>query len=158
MALVPWRRQGSSLPTRPAADPFEALHREMDRLFEEVSRGWLAPLGAQEVTFLPPIEVTETDDAIRVTAELPGIEEKDFELNLEGDVLTLRGEKRAESEEEKEGVHYREISYGRFERRVQLPAEVDADNAQAEFKNGRLVVTLPKVAKSSARKIEVRAS
>ena len=157
--LIPWGRSGTSAPTRygEGADPFVTLRREMDRLFDDAFRsfgvpslgfgrdeGWPSLRGGW-----PSVEVSETDKDVKVTAELPGLEEKDVEVLLADGALTIRGEKKSETEDKDR--HYSERYYGRFERRVALPAEVDEDKVQASFKNGVLTVTMPKSAKAQER-------
>jgi HSP20 family protein len=128
----------------------------MNRLFDEAFRGFGAPgpfgdFGAG----WPTVELSENDKEIRVTAELPGLDEKDIEIDIAGDMLILRGEKRAEIEDEDR--RYSERSYGRFERRLSLPAEVDEDRVSASFKKGVLTVVLPKTerARSRAKRIPI---
>lgn len=139
--------------------PISELHREMDRLFGDFfawPRG-LAPLWNEGNGFLPALEVEETDKEVRVTVELPGLEEKDIQISVHDGVLELKGEKRQESER-REGAGYRsERSYGSFQRLLQLPAEVDAAKAQARFKNGVLAIVLPKLAGSQPHRIAVQA-
>src|SRR3546814_5339123 len=94
---------------------------------------------------------SETDKEIRVTAELPGLDEKDVEITVEDGALTLRGEKRSEVEDKDRG--YSELSYGRFERRIGLPKGVDRDQANATFRNGVLTVTLPKTEAANENEI-----
>lgn len=97
----------------------------------------------------PSVEVVETEQGLRVSAELPGLDEKDVELTIEDGVLTLRGEKRAETTDKERG--YTERSYGRFERSLALPFAVEEDKADASFQNGVLSVTLPRSAKAPER-------
>jgi HSP20 family protein len=106
----------------------------------------------------PSIDVHETDQAYTVSAELPGIDPKDVELDLRDNAITLRGEKRSERKEEDAGRRYSERSFGRFERTIPLAAEVDADKVEASFENGLLKVTLPKNAKArdKTRRIEIK--
>ncbi len=143
--LIPWSRSSTSALTRygEGADPFVTLRREMDRLFDDAFRG-LGRAGNW-----PSLEVSETDKEVKVTAELPGLEEKDVEVLLANGTLTLRGEKKSETEDKDR--HFSERYYGRFERRVALPTEVDEDKVQASFKNGVLTVTMPKSAKAQER-------
>lgn len=155
--LIPWSRERAADVTRRRDDPFWSLHREMNRLFEDFGKGLgLGPLFGPE-SFEPRIEVRETDDEVLVAAEMPGLEEKDFELSLTEEALTIRGEKRQEHEE-KGSVHRLERSYGAFERRLSLPCEVEADKASATYRNGVLSVTLPKAPEARRRvhRIEVR--
>jgi HSP20 family protein len=148
--LIPWGRSNNRAPIPYREDdrsnPFLSLHREMNRLFDDFFRDFdmrLPMMGG--VGFnggWPHIDVSETDKEVTITAELPGMEEKDVELLLEDGVLKLKGEKRAESEDKDR--QFSERYYGHFERRIPLDAEVQADKAQARFKNGVLTVTLPK--------------
>ena len=160
--LTPWGRGGL---TPFGRDPFSAFRTEMDRLFDDffapvAGEGRHFASSAQPAAALlrPSIDVEETDQAYRVSAELPGLTEKDVELNLRDNALTLSGEKRSEREEEQAGRRYAERSYGRFERTIPFPVEVDADRIDAVFRNGVLTVTLPKneKAQEKSRKIEVR--
>lgn len=103
-----------------------------------------------------PAEVRETGDAIKVRLEAPGMEADDFDLQAQGDLLVVRGEKRA-NREERDGDYLRvESAYGRFERAIPLPAEVDADGAQARYRRGVLHVTLPKSSRERSRRVEVQ--
>jgi len=153
---MPWRRAGEVAPIR---DPFLALRREMDDLFERFfgSRE-LTPLWPSE-GFSPAVDVTETEKEIRVTAELPGIEENDIDLSLTDDNLTIKGEKKTQREEKSEGGYYSECSYGTFQRTIALPCEVDSGKARAAYKKGVLTITLPKAASAAkkAKKITVSA-
>lgn len=108
--------------------------------------------------FAPRLDVVETEGEYLVTAELPGLEEKDFQLEVHGNVLTLSGEKRSEHEEDRKGWRWSERSYGRFRRAIQLPVEVAADKASAAFKNGVLAVTVPKADSARVRQIPVTAA
>jgi len=147
-------------------DPFSALRRQMDRLFEDFfapieGRSFAAPSAwarqAMSVSW-PSLDVTETQEAYTVTAELPGMEEKEIELNLQDNVLTISGEKREERKEGDGGRSYTERMYGRFQRSIPFPAEVDPDKVEASFRNGVLKVSLPKSAQARerSRRIEVR--
>ena len=109
--------------------------------------------------FAPSIDVSETGKAIKVTAELPGLEEKDISVTLDEDYLILSGERKEEKKEEKEEYYHREMSYGSFERAIPLSAKVDADKAEASFKNGVLKISLPKIpgaAKEKGEKIKIK--
>jgi HSP20 family protein len=109
--------------------------------------------------FLPQIDLSETGKEVRVTAELPGLEERDVEVTLGSNMLTIKGEKKEEQEEEKGDYYHSERSYGYFQRAVQLPEGMDTDHAKATFKKGVLKVTIPKKpeAQSTRRKIELLA-
>lgn len=154
-----FRVQRRELPALRVAHPGVPLVDEVNRLFDDFFREFPAAAPAQ---FVPSLGVEETADAIRVSAELPGLEEKDFELSVEDGVFTLRGEKRSERSEkdEKAGWSRSERTYGRFERRIALPVDVDVQKASATFKNGVLEVTLPKreEAKPKAHTISVKSA
>ena len=121
------------------------LRRDMDRWLE---RFFEAPwTGMPEMgEWAPPLDVAEGKDAVTVTAELPGVDPKEIAVTLEGEYLTLRGEKAAEREDKDERRHRVERSWGAFVRTVRLPAPVDAGKVTATFKNGVVTVTLPKTA------------
>ena len=140
-----------------ARDPFAALRREMNALFDDFFPGVgeaSGPLG----TFMPRVDVKEMDGEIRVTAEMPGMEEKDVEISVDGDMLTIKGEKKEEKEEKGEESYRLERSYGSFRRSIGLPCAVNADKASAKYKQGVLTVTLPKAAESKKKTIQVKAS
>jgi len=160
--LIPWGRSNNQAPAPYHEDdrsPFLSLHREMNRVFDDFFRDFdmrLPMMGRAGFNGgWPHIEVSETDKQVTVTAELPGMEEKDIELLVEDGVLTLRGEKRAETEDKDR--QFSERYYGRFERRIPLDAEVQTDKADARFRNGVLTVTLPKDpnAQPKARRIAI---
>jgi HSP20 family protein len=163
--LIPWSRQENRLPATVSAErersdhPLLSLHREVNRLFDDVFRGFGVPSlgGFDRGLSWPHVELGETDKEIRVTAELPGLDERDVDIAVEEGVLTLRGEKKSEVEDKDRG--YSERSYGRFERRIGLPRGVEQDKASATFKNGVLTVTLPKseVANENVRRIPINA-
>ncbi len=104
----------------------------------------------------PAVDVSETDDAIMVAAELPGLSEKDFSVELSGNRLLLKGEKKGSREEKREGRYYSEMSYGSFYRAIPLPAEIDANRVEANYKHGVLHVTLPKTEAAKSRRVSVR--
>lgn len=161
--LTPWTAGRGLTPF--GRDPFMNFRREMDRLFDDFfapaePRSFGAEGGGNGGMLLrPSIDVHETEKAYEITAELPGMEQKDVELTLREGALVLTGEKRSEHKEEDGGRRWSERSYGRFERVVPLEAEVDADKVEASFRNGVLKVTLPKneQARDKTRKIEIRA-
>jgi HSP20 family protein len=156
--LIPWGRSNNRVPSVYRDDdrsPFLSLHREMNRMFDDFFRDFDMRLPMAAGGQWPQLDVAETDKEVTVTAELPGMEEKDIELLLEDGVLTLKGEKRAETEDKDR--QFSERYYGRFERRIPLDAEVQADKIEARFKNGVLTVTLPKdpEAQPKARRIAI---
>ncbi len=138
--IIPRRTRRSVHPVLRAGFP-------VDRLFEDLWGGFdAAPLAP--AAFTPRLDVKESDAEYVVTAELPGLEEKDVEISLEDDVLTIRGEKRAEHTDENAGYKHVETVTGRFERRLALPTEVDAESVSATSKNGVITITLPKRAEA----------
>lgn len=106
----------------------------------------------------PSMNVAETDKEIEVTAELPGLRESDVQVNVDNDILTVKGEKKAEKEEKDRNYHMVERTYGSFSRSLRLPSGLDADQIEATLSNGVLKVVIPKPASSNAKKIEVKAS
>jgi len=127
---------------RNEANPFLALHREMNRLFDDAFRSFdVAPFSSLAMGW-PNVEVNETGNEVKVIAELPGLEEKDVNLELRDGLLTISGEKRSETEDKER--RFSERYYGRFERSVRVD-DVDQDKVEASFKNGVLTVTLPKL-------------
>jgi HSP20 family protein len=144
--LIPWGRQSSSAPVgyrNDDANPLLGFRREVDRMFEDLFRGtWPSLEWGRSAMEWPRLEVSETDRHVRITAEVPGMSEKDVELLLEDGVLTLRGEKKSEAQDKDRG--YSERFYGRFERRIPMPSSVDQEGAKADFRDGVLSITLPK--------------
>ena len=152
--------------------PFESLRREADRLFNDFGgRFWpspirgsfgLAPFRRSEVGFvaMPTVDISETDKAYEITAELPGMDEKNVEVKPANGLLTIKGEKQDEKEETKKDYHMRERSYGSFERSFQVPDGVDADKIEVNFKKGVLTVILPKSAEAqkAEKKITVKSA
>jgi HSP20 family protein len=141
-------------------DLFTALRREMDRLFESFGRdlGWPGgDLGSAAT--MPSIDVSETESELRIDADLPGVEEKHVDVMISDNILTIRGEKKAEKEEKKKDLHLVERSYGSFSRSLALPFAADASKAKATFKNGVLSISLPKPpeVKAQAKKIAISA-
>jgi HSP20 family protein len=129
-----------------ADDPFILLYRDMNRLFEDVLRvsGDSEPARSGAVLLTPQMNISETDKELVVTAELPGVEEDDIEVNLDGDTLAIRGEKKTERSTDGENFHVSERMFGRFQRIMQLPFKTDPDKVDAEFDNGVLTVKIPK--------------
>jgi HSP20 family protein len=152
--LIPWNRDRDVTVRRSdEINPFLTLHREMNRLFDDVFRGFdLAPSDSDR-SFdrglgWPSVEVSETDKEVKVTAELPGLEEKDVQVELANGVLTLTGEKKTESEDKER--RFSERTYGRFERRIPVD-DVDEDKVSASFKNGVLTVKMPKLPQTQSK-------
>jgi HSP20 family protein len=143
--------------------PFHSLHREMNRVFDDIFHGrHSSPPQAgspsqQYGPIMPRIDVSETDKDLRIFADLPGINESDIDVSLVDDILTIRGEKKLEKSDEQENYHLVERSHGTFLRSLRLPYSVDSDKIRAEFDKGVLTVTLPKCKdKERSRKIPVQ--
>ena len=162
-SIVPFGWGGSTLPSRPSNDdPFVRLWNDVDQLFSNMIRGtglggdWQPAAGNVGL----PLEIYETGDEVKVVAELPGVEEKDVSVELAGNVLTLRGEKKSAEERKDQGYHLAERRYGTFSRALRLPFEVEADKVAAVFRNGVLTVTMPKPAElqQQVKRIEVKAA
>ncbi|RWH29861.1 Hsp20/alpha crystallin family protein [Mesorhizobium sp.] len=156
--LIPWgRNNGNQAPALFRAgdrDPLLSLHREVNRLFDDVFRSFGSTLPAFSGASAfgggwPSVEISDGETEVKVTAEMPGLEEKDIEVLLDDGVLTLKGEKRSETEDRDR--QFSERFYGRFERRLPLGYEVKKDKVDARFSNGVLTVTLPKSEKAQSQ-------
>ncbi len=148
-------------PTTPAPwRPFDDLHREIDRLFDDFGRGsWLQSLRPSrrglETTLrrelgwrAPVVDISETDKTFEISAEMPGMDAKSVEVKLRNGNIVIKGEKREESEEKSKDYYLKERQFGAFERVFALPEGVDADRIEARFHNGVLTVALPKSAEA----------
>lgn len=147
---------GTEPATRRSLNPFSVLQQEIDRLFDGFTRN-LPALSAGPLN-LPSMDVGETDTTIEISAELPGLEQKDVELNLSDNILTIRGEKTNEREEKYKDYHLVERSFGSFARSVELPAGVKPEDISAEIAKGVLRVTVRKPAPKQAKQIEVKSA
>jgi HSP20 family protein len=137
-------------PARFESDPFLSLHREINRAFDDAFRSFgLAP--AFGGTALPSVDVHETAKGLEVTAELPGVEEKDVDVTIANGALTIRGEKKHESDRDDAGYRLTERSYGSFTRSLPLPFDVDEDAVTASFEKGVLRIALPKSAQADSQ-------
>lgn len=159
--MIPWRKGSRKLALAREDEPFMALQDEINRMFNHFMESpfdmdfWRTPAMRD---FSPQLDVSETEKEIKITVELPGLEQKDISISLLKDVLTISGEKKVE-EEAKDRNYYRiERRYGSFQRSVPLPARVEEDKVEAVFKNGVLVVTLPKKESevSATRRIDIK--
>ncbi len=160
--LIPFGRSNNQTPSvyrDVEQNPFLSLHREVNRLFDDVFRGFELPSTLGRFSGLgtswPNMEISNADKEIRISAEVPGLEEKDIELLLEDGVLTLRGEKKSGTEDKER--QFSERFYGRFERQIAVGPDIQQDKVTASFKNGVLTVTLPKTerAQSKAKRIAI---
>jgi HSP20 family protein len=136
-------------------DPFINLHREVNRLFDDVFRGIAVRPSGDGTIAAPRIDIDETDHAIEISAELPGVSRDAVDITIDNDILTISGEKRCERKDEQARVCER--FYGSFQRSIQLPFPPDADEVEANFENGVLKITLPKHERpETARHVEIR--
>ena len=173
VAKLPVKTEKAQRAALPEWRPFESLRREMDRLFDSFDSGfWRSPFGRSVFdvepfwrrestwTAAPAVDVAESEKAYEITAELPGMDEKNIEVKLVNGNLTIKGEKQEEKEEKKKDYYLSERRFGSFERSFGVPHSVDPSKIEASFKKGVLTVTLPKKAEAQtpAKKIEVKAA
>ena len=147
------------VPSRTAA-PLRGLRRQMDDLWNRFFEAPAAPSSTwpgAEGGFVPSVDVKETDKAIEVTAEIPGMKPEEIDVSLVGDLLTIKGEKKEEKEEKGENYHLLERSYGSFSRSFRLPVEVERGKVEAKHKDGVLHLVLPKGKQAATTKIKVKA-
>ena len=160
--LIPWKRSEPAAPEEEKTlhetrqDPLLRLQEQLNRMFDDLfgRAGW-DPSGRSGEgwgAFSPRVDVAETDKEIRVTAELPGLEERDIDVRLSRDGLTISGEKRQSKEEKGHNYLSAERCYGSFRRSIPLPSEVDASKSEATFRNGVLAIALRKTARMQERK------
>ncbi|QJA05337.1 Hsp20/alpha crystallin family protein [Thermosulfurimonas marina] len=136
--------------------PLQELRREIDRLWEEFFGRTRFPERWEGLEWVPAVDVSETEEAVVVRADVPGLDPEDLEITLSGNTLVIKGEKKKEQEEKKENFYRVERVYGSFMRTVELPAEVEADKVEATYKNGVLKIVLPKKAEAKGRTIKVK--
>jgi HSP20 family protein len=142
----------TEVPARGPMQEFADLRRRMLHLFNEP---FSLPLFREPVRWMPDVDITETNGEIVVKAELPGMKKEGVEIEIEGNVLTLTGEKKEEKDEEEKEHYLYECSYGAFQRSFTLPTAVQEDQVKAEFKDGVLRVTLPKSGEPRGKKIAI---
>jgi len=144
---------------RDEGHPFHGIQKEMNRLFDDFFRGVdLAPLGETVFgKFTPAVDIREMEKAFAVHVELPGMDEKDVEVLLADNTLTIKGEKKEEKEAQGENYYHMERLYGSFRRVISLPPGIDHNKAEAKFKKGVLEITLPKnEIKAKGKKIDIK--
>jgi len=132
------------------------LRREMDRLWEDFFGPGPRGLRPWTEEWTPALDVAETPEQVTVKAEVPGIDPKEIDISLVGDLLTIKGEKKSEREEKKENYHLVERSYGSFSRSLRLPTPVDADKIEAKYEKGVLTITCPKKEPVKPKAIEIK--
>ena len=147
MDLVPFRR-------RPGAG-LARLQDEMNDLFSRLFGDWTSPMLA-EGTYWPAIDVVEGEDSVTVKAELPGMKPDDISVSVQGNTLSISGEKREQTEESREGYYHSERRFGSFRRDLVLPADVDAEKIEAACKEGVLTITMPKTEAAKAKVVKIK--
>jgi len=159
MNLIPWRNKSRERDEGASPMlPMTRLRDEMDRMFDRFTRGWEDFDFPSLARFWgPAVDLSETEDEVVVRAEVPGLDSKDLEVSIAGNVLTLSGQKKEEHEEKARGFYRSERRAGGFRRSVQLPSWVDANQASAEYENGILTVHLKKDEKARPKKVPVKA-
>jgi len=159
--LTPFK-WGRTAPSRQYEEhPIASFQRAINSLFDDFFKGFdVASVEEKLGSFNPKIDMTEDEKELQITAELPGIDEKDIEVSLLKNVLTISGEKSREKEEKSKESYFMERSYGSFKRSIQLPAEVEQEKIDAAFKKGILTISLPKAAKEvpEQKKIHIKNS
>ena len=160
--LVPWRKtNGGLVKGRSEIDPFSQLHHEIDRVFSNFMTDWpltgrMSLMDRRFGRFVPDMDITESDKEFRVTAELPGMDGNDLEVSYVEGLLTIKGEKREEHEEQRGDSYRSERQFGAFERTIPLPSGGNPDKAKASFKKGVLSITLPKTEEARSNKKIIR--
>jgi len=161
--LIPTFRNRNQLPVRHLNDdnPFQMMQREMNRLFDNVMSDFsLFPSRERFMDSFPQIDLKDTDKEIIVDVEIPGMDQKDINISISDNVLTIRGEKQQEKEEKKSNFYHVERSYGSFHRDIPLHAEIEEDKVSAKYKKGVLKINLPKTpeAQRKHKKIPIQVS
>ena len=155
MLLERWKPQAQSLARW---DPFAEmadLRREMDHIFGEFFGRTPSSMAATEAMWSPLVDIHETKDSFLLMAELPGVKQEDIQVSVEGDTLTLKGERKRETEVKEDQYHRVERSYGRFERSIVLPSVVDPSRVKATYRDGVLEIQLPKKEEAKPKEIKV---
>jgi HSP20 family protein len=161
--LAPWRRRRGNIRKRGDYDDvFGSFYNEMHNMMDRFFGGFdIEPFNGSELVtdeFMPRVDVKENDKEIKVTAELPGMDENDIDVTISDDSLTIKGEKKEETEDKGKGYYRTECRYGSFHRIIPLSVEVDEDKVKADFKKGVLKIRLPKTAEAqkSRKRIEIK--
>ncbi|RMG73294.1 MAG: Hsp20/alpha crystallin family protein [Nitrospirae bacterium] len=142
--LIPSRFTRKEVPVRRVEDPFKSFISEVHDLFDRFFSDFAVEPAGFRGEFLPKVDFVEEDKEYLLKAELPGLSEKDIDVSMDEDSITISGEKKEEKEESRRGYYYAERSFGRFHRVIPLPHDIDRDAVKATFKNGLLTVHLPK--------------
>jgi len=154
------RGRGNAPARRNEWDPFREFQRDMNRLFDDFFGDFPAMSGRGDgllasTEFSPRVDVSETDKAVKISAELPGMDEKDITVEMDDTAITIRGERRSETEDKGKNWFRREQSYGSFRRVIPLPVRVDGTKAKAKFKKGILSITVEKREEDRAKRTSI---
>jgi HSP20 family protein len=164
------KKVGDGHPAAPAQHAFRSLRDQFERLMDEFDRGlfpsrWMEMTPFSKLTsefrgLVPAVDMIDEEKAYRVTAELPGLSERDIEITMDGNLLTIKGEKKEEREQKEKGYFLSERHFGSVERSLRLPEGIDDGRIEAKFENGVLTVILPKTpeAVSKPKKIAIKAA
>lgn len=158
MSLIPWRRNQPSQQQQQLS-PLSPFPQDFQRLVDRFFSGFPMagfPVGYEAFANYPAINVSDVGDALQVQAEVPGLDADDLEISVEGDMLLIKGEKKAEKEEKQENYYYAERSFGSFIRRIELPSSVDSNKADAQLNRGVLTLRLPKLEAQMTKTIKVK--
>ena len=163
MNLVPWKgkKREAASDLLDLAAPAARMRNEMERLFERFLNGTGLDWPIESFAFgpeVPALDITETDDQVVVRTELPGVDPKELEVSVTGDMLSISGEKKSQMEKKGENFYHSERRFGMFRRTVRLPSHVDRDRVTADYTNGVLTITLKKHESAKAKKVPVRTS
>jgi HSP20 family protein len=154
-SLTPFRSRSVVEPYHPT-NPIFSFYRQANRLFEDVFREFDDARVAMGGMLAPHVDVTESEQEARITAELPGVKNEDIDITVDGDILTIRAEKRVEKRDENDTRHLTERSYGTFQRSLRMPQAVDPDQVHAHFDRGVLTILLPRTGlESESRRITI---
>ncbi|MDR9403761.1 MAG: Hsp20/alpha crystallin family protein [Halothece sp. Uz-M2-17] len=146
MALIRWQ------PFR----ELDELQQEMNRVFDNFGYSSLAPKSNGLTSFIPPVEMEETDEAVHIRLEVPGINPEDIDIQASAESVSIRGERKSESKTEEKGMKRTEFRYGSFQRVIPLSTRINHNEVEAEYKNGVLELTLPKVEEMKQKAVKVK--
>lgn len=154
--LVPWRKRKTQTAQPLPTNFHQWMERFMDDSFHPLSLFEPDRIWPSDEIVWPRVDISETGDKITVEAEIAGMDKKDVDISLNGRILTLKGEKKEEREAKEKGFHHIERSFGRFLRRIELPAEVDPSDVDARYKKGVLKITMNKIRPEASSRIPVK--
>ena len=154
---IPWKHNKETSIEKGSSHPLQQLHWGIDRLFDEFMDSWDWPVTTEEGVISPRTDVSETDKEFTVTAEMPGLDEKEIDVSLERDSLVIRGKKESKTEDKGKSYYHVERTYSSFYRAISLPCEIDDKKIKATYKKGLLTVHLPKApdANRTRKQIEI---